>query len=378
MLLLNCAAPLRLAPPGRNMAAGRFWQDVSEGQQRIGPFAETPVLLRELGVDPADVAARVGLEPGVFRNPENAIPFTAAGKLLQVGEVRTGCAHFGLLLGQRSDTRSLGLVGRLMRNAPTLGRALHVLVDNQHRHDRGGVWYLAVRDGLAMIGYGVYQRGTEGIDHFCDGTMAFAFNGIRELCGVLPDEVLLARKRPSDVHPYHRLFQAPVRFDAEQSALVYRADQLELPVPGADSCKREILEEAVTKYWAIARPSVADQVVQLLRPRILFNDFSLETVAHRLTMHPRALNCRLEAEGTTFRKLLNEVRFEVAGQLLLATRMGVTEIAAALGYADTSGFTHAFHRMAGAPPHTWRVFKGGSSSAQPMTLREKVSRMMAR
>ncbi len=40
---------------------------------------------------------------------------------------------------------------------------------------------------------------------------------------------------------------------------------------------------------------------------------------------------RLKAEGTTFRKLLNEVRFEVAGQLLLGTRMGVTEIAGALG-----------------------------------------------
>jgi hypothetical protein len=34
-----------------------------------------------------------------------------------------------------------------MRNAPTLGRALHDLVDNQHRYDRGGVWRLAVRDG---------------------------------------------------------------------------------------------------------------------------------------------------------------------------------------------------------------------------------------
>ena len=148
------------------------------------------MLLRELGVDPADFAARVGLDPGVFRNPENAIPFTAAGKLLQAGGVRTGCAHFGLLLGQRSDTRSLGLVGRLMRNAPTLGRALHDLVDNQYRYDRGGVWYLSVRDGVALIGYAIHQRGTEGIDHFCDGTMAFAFNGIRELCGALPEEVL--------------------------------------------------------------------------------------------------------------------------------------------------------------------------------------------
>jgi AraC-like DNA-binding protein len=77
-------------------------------------------------------------------------------------------------------------------------------------------------------------------------------------------------------------------------------------------------------------------------------------------MHPRALNRRLKAEGTTFRKLLNEVRFEVAGQLLLGTRMGVTEIAGALGYADTGAFSHAFSRMAGTPPHTWRVSGGAS------------------
>jgi AraC-like DNA-binding protein len=129
-------------------------------------------------------------------------------------------------------------------------------------------------------------------------------------------------------------------------------------VSGADSHRREILEEAVAKYWAVALPSVADQVVQLLRPRILSNDFSLETVARRLTIHPRALNRRLQSEGTSFRRLLNEVRYEVAGQLLVGTRMDVTQIAGSLGYADTSGFTHAFSRMAGAPPHTWRISGG--------------------
>jgi len=75
-------------------------------------------------------------------------------------------------------------------------------------------------------------------------------------------------------------------------------------------------------------------------------------VARRLTMHPRTLNRRLQEEGRTFRKLLNEVRFKVARQLLLGTRMGVTEIA---GAANTSAFSYAFSRMAGAPPHEWRV-----------------------
>ena len=72
-------------------------------------------------------------------------------------------------------------------------------------------------------------------------------------------------------------------------------------------------------------------------------------------MHPRALNRRLQAEGTTFRRLLNEARFEVARQLLAGTRIGVTDIGAALGYAETSAFSHACRRMAGRSPHEWRA-----------------------
>ena len=87
---------------------------------------------------------------------------------------------------------------------------------------------------------------------------------------------------------------------------------------------------------------------------MLFSDFGLESVARRLSMHPRTLNRRLQAEGTTFRRLLNEARFEVARQLLAGTRIAVTEIGAALGYTDTSAFSHAFRRMAGTSPNEWR------------------------
>jgi hypothetical protein len=45
--------------------------------------------------------------------------------------------------------------------------------------------------------------------------MAFAFKGIRKLCGALPEEVLLACKPPSDVRPYHRLFEARPMTHAE-------------------------------------------------------------------------------------------------------------------------------------------------------------------
>jgi AraC-like DNA-binding protein len=343
---------------------------VSDGQQRVGALAGVPQLLRELGADPAEVVAGVGLDLGVLVDPENAITFTAAGKLLQASAARTGCAHFGLLLGQRNDTRSLGLVGSLMRNAPTWGQAVQDIVDNQPRYVRGAVPYLVVRDGMAWSGYAIHLQGTEGIDQFCDGAIAVGFNMMRELCGALPDEVLLSRKPPADVRPYRQFFRVPVRFDAEQSALVFPTSKLECPVPGADPRQCVILEASVAKYWSVSLPNVTDQVVRILRPRVLFGDFTLETVAHCLMMHPRTLNRHLKAEGMTFRKLLNETRFEVARQLLVGTRINISGIAAALGYADTSVFSHAFRRMAGAPPLEWRA----GSTAAMLTSYEKLSR----
>ena len=331
-----------------------MWLDVNEGQQRVGALAEAPGLLRELGVDPIEVAAGIGLDLRVLDDPENAIPFTMAGALLRASATRAGCAHFGLLLGQRCDTRSLGLVGGLMRNAPTWGRAIRDLVDNQSRYVRGGVPYLAVRDGIAFAGYAIHQRGTEGVDHFCDGAIAVGFNMMRELCGALPEEVLLSRTSPADARPYHRFYRVPVRFDAEQSALVFPIRQLERPVPGADPARRAAMEKAVANYWAVALPNVTDQVVRILRSRMLFGDATLDEVARCLTMHPRTLNRRLRNEGTTFRQVLNETHFEVARQLLAGTRLDVGGIADALGYADTSAFSHAFHRMAGASPFKWR------------------------
>ena len=93
----------------------------------------------------------------------------------------------------------------------------------------------------------------------------------------------------------------------------------------------------------------------MLRARVIFPDISLEELATELSMQPRTLNRRLQAEGKTFRELVNEARFQVARQLLAGTRMDITNIALALGYADPSGFTHAFQRWSGVAPSEWRT-----------------------
>ena len=55
-----------------------------------------------------------------------------------------------------------------------------------------------------------------------------------------------------------------------------------------------------------------------------------------------------------YRAIANEIRFEIARQLLTDTQVPLAQIAAALGYSEASAFTRAFRRWSGQTPKTWR------------------------
>ena len=87
---------------------------------------------------------------------------------------------------------------------------------------------------------------------------------------------------------------------------------------------------------------------------------SIETIASQLNMHSRALRRRLEAEGTSYRELLAEVRMRLAIEYLRKTQMTNEEIASRLGYSEAANFRHAFTRWTGKSPSDFR----GAAGAQ--------------
>lgn len=325
-----------------------------EGRQRVGALAELPQVLRDLGEDPQAVVSRAGIDPVRLRNPENSLSFDEFGRLIETCADATHCEHLGLLIGQRSGSNSLGLVGRLMQNAPTLGQAMLDLCTNQQRYVRGAVIYLMVQEETAFWGYAVYHPNARAIAHIGDAALAIGFNILKELVGAAPEAILTSRRLPRDLAPYRRVFGLLPSFDAEQHALIFPANLLSRPIQNADLALRQTLEKSVASYWAIEQPNVSQQVVRYVRARMMFGGTTRAGVAAYLSMHERALNRRLLAEGATFRGLLGEARFEVARQLLAGTRIDITQIALVLGYADVSAFSHAFQRWAGAAPSAWR------------------------
>ncbi len=283
--------------------------------------------------------------------------YRARGRLVARSAVRTGCEHFGLLVGERMNLQSLGLVGLLTRNAPDAGAALRYLTTYFHLHAQGVLLELSVDPGLATLSYGSYEPNAEGAAHTGAGAVALMLNVMRTLCG--PDfqaiEALFAHRKPKDVRPFQRFFRTPLRFNAEQFALVFTSEWLDVSVPGNDTEVRRLLKKQIDLLEFRQGEDFPEVVRSVLRSALLTQHAREDQIAALFSIHPRTLSRRLEARGTSFQTLVAETRFEIARQMLEQTSLEVSRISDALGYARSSVFTRAFRRWSGTTPTQWRV-----------------------
>jgi AraC-like DNA-binding protein len=323
---------------------------------RIGATMGVPEVLHSLGANPRTVLSEAGFDIGLFDNPDNLIAYAARGRLLAHCAVQTNCEHFGLLVGQRSGLTSLGLVGLLVAQSPNVGTALQNLVRYLHLHVRGAATTLSVDGGVAMLGYQVYQRGAKANDQVSAGAVAVIYNILRELCGPdwKPIEAWFMHRKPENVEPFRRFFRVLLRFDAEQNALVFSSSWLKRPLPEARPELRRLVQEHIDALEAQYGDDFPAQVRAVLRATLATGDATGERVAALFSMHHRTLNRRLNAYGTCFQELVDEISLAMARQMLNDSDLAVSEIALLLHYADARSFIRAFQRWCGVTPARWR------------------------
>ena len=325
--------------------------------QRIGFLVVLPPLLRQLGINPKSILAEANLEPDALNDPEGTIPYEAMGVLVRAAAEQAQCPHLGLLIGQQIGPASLGLVGELMQNAPTLGAALRDFAAHQHRNAHGGAVYLSTQQDRAVFGYAVYHPDVEGLPLIHDGAAAAARNIVRHLVRPRPSlgmEVLLARSKPQDPGPYISALGPQIHFNAEQTGVSFPRDWLAQPVEGADPARRTFLERHVnTVFWA-GDLDLMTQLRRALRIGLLIGGISAAKIAAQLGMSDRTLHRRLAGSDMNFQAALDQARSTFAEQLLANTRISLAQIAYILRYRESSTFTRAFLRWSGTTPSDWR------------------------
>ncbi|MET8809173.1 AraC family transcriptional regulator [Streptomyces sp. NPDC004546] len=159
----------------------------------------------------------------------------------------------------------------------------------------------------------------------------------------------------SGAQRYAEIFGVEPAFGAAESAVGIPSEILDLPLPQSDELTSALAREQCRRLLASrhARTGLAGRVRDYLLTRTATPP-DVEQVAAALHMSERTLRRRLAQEGVSFRRLLDEIREQLAEELLVTGRLPVAEVAHRLGYVEVSSFSQAFRRWKGVGPREFR------------------------
>jgi AraC-like DNA-binding protein len=110
--------------------------------------------------------------------------------------------------------------------------------------------------------------------------------------------------------------------------------------------------------------TVARRVAEALRRDLHAAAPTLARIASELALSARTLNRQLAAEGTTYQRVLDDLRRDEALRLARDEQRPLKAIAAAVGFADPRCFRRAFKRWTGTTPQQFRL-RGRAGSGVP-------------
>jgi AraC-like DNA-binding protein len=90
----------------------------------------------------------------------------------------------------------------------------------------------------------------------------------------------------------------------------------------------------------------------------------IDTIAGQLHTTTRTLRRKLDVEGTSYQRLLADVRRSLAIDYLRGTSLSTEDIAEALGFSDSASFRHAFRRWTSRSPSEYRLSAPGAAEPQ--------------
>lgn len=311
----------------------------------------------EFGLTAQQCLAGTRTTPAAVRSPSAEVSgqqeLRAIGNIIAALGDRPG---LGLQAAASYPVTAFGLWGFAILTSPTLGEAIDVGVRfvrlsyafcsfEARRHGDDLSIIIDARSVPAPVRRFVLERDAAAIP-----------NLYREILGTSPPPSRISFALPDPgpaIGLYEEMFGTAPEFGEAETSVTICAEQLNVPLPQASVHTAKLAEQQCRMLLEQreARTGRAGLVRDLLladpaRPP------SLAQVADRLSSSTRTLRRQLEAEGTSFRKLLDEVRQHLGAELL-QSGMTAEQVSNRLGYTDVSNFSHAFHRWTGDGPRAY-------------------------
>ena len=310
------------------------------------------------GVDPSPVFGRAGVRIDLGALDDTFVTVAQFDALVEGIAEASGDRAFGLHLGEMFNLFDLSILTTLINTSRTLAEgAAHFA---RYRALFNPLFHVAIERGPAQAVVSYRPTPGEPLSAkpvYAELALAFHLCYARWLLRrpIVPHDATFRHDPPADAGEHERVFGCPVRFGAARDAFTVDDFLLEEPL-GSSFAEYNRQAEALAsrELSRLPRDETIPRVINLIRENLGDAAFDLEETARRLALGARTLQRRLREGGVSFSELRDRVRSTLALDLVRDPSLTIDEVAARLGYAERSNFTHAFSRWTGMTPGAFR------------------------
>lgn len=307
-----------------------------------------------------NICTATGIPFDDLNKQELKATFTQGHLVWQEAVKQTGDELLGLHIGSNTTTSIVGLVGHLMQSSGTLAQAFENL--SQYTVIITDMFsYKTVIDSNTFCLY--LEPSAYWQEHFpqtarqaTDQAVAGAINVCKLLTGrnLVANRVEMTISEPSNSGEYKRVLNTDILFNQSHNRVVFDSSVANLPILGYNedllTLFIKLSEEALLN--ADNQPTFTNSLKKTITGQFYNRIPQLEEVAAYMNITARTLQRRLQQEGTSFQKISDEFKQELAIRLLSLNKYTVNETAYMLGYTEPAVFRRAFKRWTGKTPKT--------------------------
>lgn len=265
----------------------------------------------------------------------------------------------GVHIADEVNPGEYGILGHLLSNCPSLRTRLDFIQKYHSIFSSDFAYSFIYSKKTSWCIY--FEASHVGVGSQQDVlfSMAVALRIIREhtRSDWMPLQSCFTFPLPKDIKPYVMFFGSNLFFGCSENKFEFETKLLDSPTQNADSTLLSILlQQADYTLDQIAVDETITEKVRLLIVASLGEEFiSATRIAEQLNMSARSLNRHLKLQKTSYRELRHGVIIKVAKEALVETDISISELAARLGYSETSAFDRAFKSKVNISPKRYRM-----------------------
>lgn len=269
----------------------------------------------------------------------------------------------GLRMSRTAGPAVFGTVGYLTQACSTLDEAFQATTRYERLISDFGTTSLRYEPGVVFCCWDCQSRDPLFVRHACEYLLGSWMIRLIQLVALPKSGAVQAvwfrhapPEDPALLAEYEAVFQCPVHFNQPLCALLIPAPIMNLPLRHPNPDLRETLERHAHLLLdkINTRPSLVEVVRARLRHLLMQGQASRDVLAEQMGMSGRHLHRQLQSAGSSYREIMDELRFEIAKASLQDPKLLLEDIAPRLGFQETSAFTRWFRTVAGQSPSEFR------------------------